>query len=621
MLAPLGPLLLLACSWLTPQAPPEAPKLQQPKPAAVPDPEATADGRASYLGREVAHTMHWTGAPWLLRATREDEENGALLQQWLAVQPGQVVCDLGCGNGYHTLPMARAVGARGKVYAVDIQREMLQLLAMRSKQAQLDNVELIEGAFDDPKLPKNSCDLVLLVDVYHELSHPVRVLGHVREALRPGGRVVLVEFRAEDPEVPIKQEHKMTKAQTVAELAENGFALADSFDGLPWQHALSFTRTEETSPRAAARAVVHAFLRELARGDLRTVAPFFAARVATSRDVTVPSAELVASLAAALASDANPTPTGTRFVLRESNWSGAPDGCIAADLQLPPGATAWQGRTRLEIARDREGCLRIYGFRSVEAAERPFVAMHTGTGNAPFAEQAALVHSFGYAGIAGSVTDIGALRQACEAHRTDAFSAYAVLDLSSDRIDTQEIRAAMAALAGGPGTIWLALQHRGLTARDPKGDEVAATALSPLLAVSKLTGVAIALYPHHGFWLETAEDALRLCERISDPALGVCFNLCHFLRCTPNGDADAILRRCGTRLMAVTVNGASVKGTDWTELIQPLDRGDYDHKALLRTLDAIGYRGPVGLQAFGIALPPREHLSRSMAAWRSLQTK
>ena len=120
------------------------------------DPEAQPAGRAQFLGREVAQTMHWTGASWLLRATREDEENGALLRRWLEVQPGQSVCDLGCGNGYHTLPLAVAVGATGTVYAVEVQPEMLQLLAQRADRQHLANVKMVEGAVDDPKLPAAS---------------------------------------------------------------------------------------------------------------------------------------------------------------------------------------------------------------------------------------------------------------------------------------------------------------------------------------------------------------------------------------------------------------------------------------------------------------------------------
>ena len=149
------------------------------------DPEATPEGRDRYLGREIARTMHWTGASWLLRQTRDAEENGARLRAWLDVQPGEAVCDFGCGNGYHTLPLAEAVGPEGRVLAVDLQVQMLTLLRERLDEKGLENVELIEASIDDPHLAPDSCDTVLMVDVYHELSHPVRVLEHVRTALRP----------------------------------------------------------------------------------------------------------------------------------------------------------------------------------------------------------------------------------------------------------------------------------------------------------------------------------------------------------------------------------------------------------------------------------------------------
>ena len=163
------------------------------------DPESTRQGRESYLGREIARTMHWTGADWLLRETRDNEENGARLREWLDLQPGDVVCDFGCGNGYHTLPMAKAVGETGKVFAVDLQVPMLAMLRERLTEAEITNVELVEADIDDPKLPENSCDVILMVDVYHELSHPVRVLDHIRRALKPGGRVVLGNFHPRNP--------------------------------------------------------------------------------------------------------------------------------------------------------------------------------------------------------------------------------------------------------------------------------------------------------------------------------------------------------------------------------------------------------------------------------------
>ncbi|TDJ77573.1 MAG: methyltransferase domain-containing protein [Planctomycetota bacterium] len=197
-----------------------------------------------YEGREIAQTMHWKGAEWLLRETRESEEHTARLLAALAVKPGQVVCDLGCGNGFHTLLLAELVGPGGKVFAVDIQQQMLDMLRVRAAEAQLDNIERILGTLADPKLPPDSCDLVLLADVYHEISYPEQVLAGIRSALRPDGRVVLVEFRAEDPDVPIKRLHKMSKAQIRKELEGNGFRLVEEFDELPWQHVMAFGRAE-----------------------------------------------------------------------------------------------------------------------------------------------------------------------------------------------------------------------------------------------------------------------------------------------------------------------------------------------------------------------------------------
>lgn len=256
------------------------------------DPESTPQGRTHYLGREIARTMHWRGATWLLRETREEQENGVLLREWMDVQPGQEVCDLGCGNGYHTLPLAAAVGEKGKVYAVDLQPQMLELLADRAREARLRNIEFVPATVDDPKLPQGSCDLILMVDVYHELSHPESVLRCVRAALGPEGRVVLVEFREEDPEVPIKPLHKMSKSQVVNELAINGFRLVDELDGLPWQHVLAFGRAAddaiEDRDGFAGRQVALGFVRDLADGDLRSLSGFY-----TEEVFALPGSELL----------------------------------------------------------------------------------------------------------------------------------------------------------------------------------------------------------------------------------------------------------------------------------------------------------------------------------------
>jgi ubiquinone/menaquinone biosynthesis C-methylase UbiE len=197
-----------------------------------------------YEGRVIAQTMHWQGANWLIRNKREREEGVTKMRQELRLKPGMAVCDMGAGNGYHTIPMAEAVGATGKVYAVDVQPEMIVMLNERAAEKGITSIQTIVGEYHDPKLPTNSCDLVLLVDVYHEFSHPVQMLDGMKKALKPGGQICLVEFRAEDDEVPIKPEHKMSKAQILKEMQANGLKLEREFDGLPWQHMMFFGLAE-----------------------------------------------------------------------------------------------------------------------------------------------------------------------------------------------------------------------------------------------------------------------------------------------------------------------------------------------------------------------------------------
>jgi len=198
-----------------------------------------------YKGREIAQTMHYTGAPWLVRESREREEECTQLLKCLNVKKDQVLCDLGCGNGFYTLELAEKVGPKGKIYAVDIQPEMLQLLRARLKDTGRENVTPVLGSLIDPKLPEGELDMVLLVDVYHEFSHPEHMLAAIRKSLKPTGRLVLVEFREEDPKVPIKPLHKMSKLQVQKELVPNGFKLVEQYDELPWQHVLFFQRDEE----------------------------------------------------------------------------------------------------------------------------------------------------------------------------------------------------------------------------------------------------------------------------------------------------------------------------------------------------------------------------------------
>lgn len=198
-----------------------------------------------YMGREIAQTMHYTGAPWLIRDSRAKEESTQRFLQQLQVEPGSTVCDMGCGNGYYTLPLARMTGEEGRVIGVDIQPEMLEMLKERAGEWGVENIETVVGTAVDPGLEPNSIDLMILVDVYHEFSHPEQMLEKIRESLKPDGEIALLEFRAEDPEVPIKPEHKMSKEQIYKEFAANGFAVVREYDDLPWQHLLFLRKTPD----------------------------------------------------------------------------------------------------------------------------------------------------------------------------------------------------------------------------------------------------------------------------------------------------------------------------------------------------------------------------------------
>jgi cyclopropane fatty-acyl-phospholipid synthase-like methyltransferase len=196
----------------------------------------------TYRGREIAQTMHYLGAPWLIRESREREEQCATLLTALDIKAGDTVCDLGCGNGFYTLKLASLVGDQGTVLAVDIQQEMLGLLRARAESAAILNIRPILSTVDDPHLPTQQVDLLLLVDVYHELSHPAAMLQAIHSSLKPSGRVALVEFRQEDPQVPIKRLHKMSITQILKEFPPAGFKLVGQFERLPWQHVMFFAR-------------------------------------------------------------------------------------------------------------------------------------------------------------------------------------------------------------------------------------------------------------------------------------------------------------------------------------------------------------------------------------------
>ncbi len=202
---------------------------------------AAAQGVHPVTGRQIAQVMGHEGADWLDRPEREHEEAPTRAIALLNLTPGDVVADLGAGSGYMTVRLARAVGPGGRVFAVDIQPEMLALLTARMAREKLANVTTVLSTPDDPRLPDNTLDLVLMVDVYHELAQPQIVLRHLKKALKPSGRLVLLEYRKEDPKVPIRPEHKMSVADAKAELAAEGFTLAAVKEDLPRQHILIFT--------------------------------------------------------------------------------------------------------------------------------------------------------------------------------------------------------------------------------------------------------------------------------------------------------------------------------------------------------------------------------------------
>lgn len=196
----------------------------------------------AYMGREIAQVMGWQGAAWLEREEREKEERGDLLLRELALKPGQDVADIGAGTGYYSRRMAPLVAPRGTVYAVDVQPEMLKLLQEGAQRAGLANIKPVRGSETHVNLADASIDLAMLVDVYHELEFPQEVTASIVRALRPGGRLVLVEYRAEDPRVPIKELHKMSEAQVRRELASDTLVWERTAHTLPWQHVVIFRK-------------------------------------------------------------------------------------------------------------------------------------------------------------------------------------------------------------------------------------------------------------------------------------------------------------------------------------------------------------------------------------------
>jgi ubiquinone/menaquinone biosynthesis C-methylase UbiE len=195
-----------------------------------------------YMGREIAQIMGHQAANWLERPEREEEEQPTKLIEALKLKPGDSVADIGAGSGYHTFRIAQRVGPGGKVLAVDIQPEMLALIRERMKARKVDNVEPIQGTATDPKLPPGSVDLILMVDVYHEFEYPFEMTQAMVRALKSGGRLVFVEFRLEDPKVPIKLVHKMTEKQVRKEMEPHALTWVETLDALPWQHVIVFKK-------------------------------------------------------------------------------------------------------------------------------------------------------------------------------------------------------------------------------------------------------------------------------------------------------------------------------------------------------------------------------------------
>ena len=210
--------------------------------------KASRDGIGRfYMGREISHVMGHRGAAWLERASRQREERTDLLLEKLPLEPDHVVADLGAGTGYFSLPIAQKL-PRGRVLAVDLQPEMLRKVRAAAALAGVENIETVQASETDPRLPPAGVDLVLIVDAYHEFSHPREVMQGVVAGLRPGGRVYLVEYRAEDPSVPIKRLHKMSEAQARRELEAVGLRWVETQSYLPQQHVLVFEKPAVPSP-------------------------------------------------------------------------------------------------------------------------------------------------------------------------------------------------------------------------------------------------------------------------------------------------------------------------------------------------------------------------------------
>ncbi|HWE51064.1 MAG TPA: methyltransferase domain-containing protein [Bryobacteraceae bacterium] len=196
----------------------------------------------SITHRRIAGVMGAAGADWLTRPEREAEEHPDQALDAIGIEKGSTVADIGAGVGYYSWRLAQRVGPQGLVYGEDIQPEMLTKFRQNMADRKITNARPVLGAYDDPKLPKEALDLAIMVDVYHEFSEPEKMLQHLRESMKPGGRLVLLEYRAEDPTVPIRPEHEMTVKMVRAEVEPEGFKFDKTIEVLPWQHIIIFRK-------------------------------------------------------------------------------------------------------------------------------------------------------------------------------------------------------------------------------------------------------------------------------------------------------------------------------------------------------------------------------------------